>query len=232
MENVSTVAESMFFYTSLLSPFQAKKQWHELYINLREWIFFSLRFFFLLSLDRQLLWHIGSVRNERYSCRHAILVMKSQLDLLHDWFCNLLFSGSSQNEVMSCWTSFKYPQCIRRNSGEGFGSLAVPDQGEGTYWPLSLRGGGERERERFVFKQGLEVGKVDRLSLHTTDRERERSVFDWDRAGERKTIYLHAIIAFTGIQNSIFLIWLKHRLQQLAENGGKKIKRCTRLEAE
>lgn len=70
----------------------------------------SVSFFFLsLSLDRQLLWHIGSVRNERYSCRHAILVMKSQLDLLHDWFCNLLFSGSSQNEMMSCWTSFKYP---------------------------------------------------------------------------------------------------------------------------
>lgn len=40
--------------------------------------------------------------------------------------------------------------------------------------------------------------------------------------GGRKTIYLHAIIAFTGIQNSIFLIWLKHRLQQVAENGGMK----------
>lgn len=63
----------------------------------------------LFSLNRQLLWHIGSVRNERYSCRHAILVMKSQLDLLHDWFCNLLFSGSAQNEMMSCWRSFKYP---------------------------------------------------------------------------------------------------------------------------
>lgn len=69
--------------------------------------FFSLRFFFLFSLDRPLLWHIGSVRNERYSCRHAILVMKSQLDLLHDWF--LLFSGSFQDEMMSCWTRFKYP---------------------------------------------------------------------------------------------------------------------------
>lgn len=40
--------------------------------------------------------------------------------------------------------------------------------------------------------------------------------------GGRKTIYLHAIIAFTGIQNSIFLIWLKHRLQQVAENGRMK----------
>lgn len=38
--------------------------------------------------------------------------------------------------------------------------------------------------------------------------------------GERKTIYLHAIIAFTSIHNSIFLIWLKHRLQQVAENEG------------
>lgn len=53
MENVRTVAESMFFYTSLLSPFQAKKHWHELYINLREWIFFfppaPFLFFFSLS---------------------------------------------------------------------------------------------------------------------------------------------------------------------------------------
>lgn len=116
MEHMGTDAESMFFFlhASLLSPFQAEKHWHELYINLREWILFFFffpfaRFFFLFSLDRLLLWHIGSVRNERYSCRHAILVMKSQLDLLHDWFCNLLFSGSSQNEMMSCRTSFKYP---------------------------------------------------------------------------------------------------------------------------
>lgn len=51
--------------------------------------------------------------------------------------------------------------------------------------------------------------------------------------GERKTIYLHAIIAFTSIHNSIFLIWLKHRLQQVAENeGGGGIKLCFRLEAE
>lgn len=63
---------------------------------------------------------------------------------------------------------------------------------------------------------------MDGVSLHTTERERERSVFDWDRAEERKTIYLRAIIAFTGIQNSIFLIWLKHRLQQVAENGREK----------
>lgn len=93
MENVSTVAESLFSYTSLLSPFQAKRHWHELYINLREWIFF-LTFFFcplFFFLPWQQLWHIGSVRNEKYSCRHAILVMKSQLDLLHDWFCNFLF---------------------------------------------------------------------------------------------------------------------------------------------
>jgi len=53
---------------------------------------------------------------------------------------------------------------------------------------------------------------MDKLSLHTAQRERESSVFDSGRAGERKTIYLHAIIAFTSIQNSIFLIWLKHRL--------------------
>lgn len=50
------------------------------------------------------------------------------------------------------------------------------------------------------------------------------SVFDCNMTGERKTIYLHAIIAFTGIQNSIFLIRLKHRLQQVAENGGKEKK--------
>lgn len=82
-----------------------------------------------------------------------------------------------------------------------------------------------RERESDLF------GAIDGLSLHTTEseKERERSVFDWDREGERKTIYLHAIIAFTGIQNSIFLIWLKHRLQQVAENGGEKIKWCTRF---
>lgn len=51
MKNVGTVAESIFFYTSLLSSFQAKKHWHELYINLREWIFFffSLDFFFFFS---------------------------------------------------------------------------------------------------------------------------------------------------------------------------------------
>lgn len=52
---------------------------------------FFLLFFLPPSLSWQQLWHIGSVRNEKYSCRHAILVMKSQLDLLHDWFCNLLF---------------------------------------------------------------------------------------------------------------------------------------------
>jgi len=76
-----------------------------------DFLFFLPSFLFSLSLfylDRRLLWHIGSVRNERYSCRHAILVMKSQLDLLHDWFCNLLFLYSSQTEMMSCWTSFKY----------------------------------------------------------------------------------------------------------------------------
>lgn len=52
MENVSIVAESMFFHTTLLSPFQAKKHWHELYINLREWIFFrSVSFFFSPPTD-------------------------------------------------------------------------------------------------------------------------------------------------------------------------------------
>lgn len=55
--------------------------------------------------------------------------------------------------------------------------------------------------------------------------ERERSdCLPPSPAGGRKTIYLHAIIAFTGIQNSIFLIWLKHRLQQVAENGRMKKK--------
>lgn len=49
MENVSAVAESIFFYTSLLSSYQAKTHWHELYINLRE-CFFSL-FFFSPSSD-------------------------------------------------------------------------------------------------------------------------------------------------------------------------------------
>lgn len=98
-------------------------------------------------------------------------------------------------------------------------------------------GGGEHggQGEKFGFKWGLEVGEMDGLSLHTTEREREqeRSVFDFDRAGERKTIYLHAIIAFTVIHSSIFLIWLKHRLQPVAENrGGKKIKSCSRLEGE
>lgn len=38
--------------------------------------------------------------------------------------------------------------------------------------------GGRREGERFVFKWGLEVGEMDGVSLHTTERERERSVFD------------------------------------------------------
>lgn len=93
---------------STLPSYLPSKHWHELYINLREWIFFVLCFFFLFSLNRLVLWHIGSVRNERYSCRHAILVMKSPLDLLHDWVCNLLFSGS-QNEMMSRWTNFRYP---------------------------------------------------------------------------------------------------------------------------
>ena len=32
------------------------------------------------------------------------------------------------------------------------------------------------------------------------------------------------MIAFTGIHNSIFLIWLKHGLQQVAENGREKNK--------
>lgn len=38
-------------------------------------------------------------------------------------------------------------------------------------------GGGE-QGERFVYKWGLEVGEKDGLSLHTTEIERERSVFD------------------------------------------------------
>lgn len=70
----------------------------------KKWIIFT----------RQLLWHIGSVINERYSCKHAILVMKSHSDLLYDWFGNLVFSGSAWNEMKSCWTSFEYPQCTRR----------------------------------------------------------------------------------------------------------------------
>lgn len=76
----------------------------------------------------------------------------------------------------------------------------------------------------------MDRGWIDRLRLHMRERKRPSvcSVFDCDMAGERKTIYLHAIIAFTGIQNSIFLIRLKHGLQQVAENGGKKkIKWCT-----
>lgn len=57
--------------------------------------------------------------------------------------------------------------------------MAVPGRGEGTYWPRSLRGGlNGGEGERFVFKWGLEVGEIDGLSLHTTERERQRSVFD------------------------------------------------------
>lgn len=51
MENVSSVAESMFFYTVLLSPFQAKKHWHELYINLRDFFSSSSSFFFPLPTD-------------------------------------------------------------------------------------------------------------------------------------------------------------------------------------
>lgn len=126
-------------------------------------------------------------------------------------------SGGMVERVMGQW--------LYRTKGREPTGLAVWGGGGG-------RGENRGEGERFVFKWGLEVGEIDGLSLHTTERERERSVFDWDRAGERKTIYLHAIIAFTDIQNSIFLIWLKHRLQQVAENGGKKIKWCTRLEGE
>lgn len=45
----------------------------------------------------------------------------------------------------------------------------------------------------------------------------------WNRGAEReKTIYLHAIIAFASIQNSIFLIWLKHQLLQVAINGARE----------
>lgn len=94
----------------------------------------------------------------------------------------------------------------------GVGSASLPDEGEGP----PDRGG------RFVLEWGS-GGGIDRLRLHMREkRPRVWSVFDCDMAGERKTIYLHAIIAFTGIQNSIFLIRLKHRLQQVAENGGKK----------
>lgn len=45
-------------------------------------------------------------------------------------------------------------------------------------------------------------------------------MFDCDTAAGRKTIYPGAIIAFTHIHNSIFLIWLKHRFWQVGENGG------------
>lgn len=129
--------------------------------------FFSLSISFFSFLPQQ----IGSVRNERYSCRHAILVMKSQLDLLHDWFCNLLFSGSSKNEMMSCWTSFKYPWCIGRNGGKE--SVVVPGKGEGTWWPHKLKRGQEkRTGERFVFKWGLEVGGSIGWVCYTTEREK------------------------------------------------------------
>lgn len=52
--------------------------------------------------------------------------------------------------------------------------MAVPDQGEGTYWPHS-QGGGGRTGERFVFKWGLEVGEMDRLSLRR-ERRTEKCV--------------------------------------------------------
>ena len=146
MENVATVAESMCFtqfsFFPRLISLQAKWHWHQLYINFREWIFFTpLHFFIFFPLSQSLYVSLslslclflslflslslpslslpvttdghcdtlGSVRNERYSCRHAMLVMKSCLDLLHDWFCNLVFSGFAQNVMMSCWTCFKYP---------------------------------------------------------------------------------------------------------------------------
>lgn len=51
--------------------------------------------------------------------------------------------------------------------------MAVPDQGEGTYWPHCLEWVEGKKGERFVFKWGLEVGEIDRLSLHTIDRERK-----------------------------------------------------------
>ena len=45
-----------------------------------------------------------------------------------------------------------------------------------------------------------------------------------ERCIEYETIYLHAIIAFASIQNSIFLIWLKHQLLQVAINGERERK--------
>lgn len=126
-----------------------------------------------------------------------------------------------------------------RNSGKGVRVSGCTGQrgGEGGPIGLAVVGREQGERKRFVFKWGLEVGEIDCVCTPQRWGGGGRSVWDWDRAGERKTIYLHAIIAFTGIQNSIFLIWLKHRLQQVAENGRggrsvKKIKWCTRLEAE
>lgn len=51
---------------------------------------------------------------------------------------------------------------------------------EGTYWTHRLRGrgGGENrgKRKRFVFKWGLEVGEIDRLCLHTTEKEGDGEV--------------------------------------------------------
>lgn len=56
--------------------------------------------------------------------------------------------------------------------------MAVPDEeGGGNLLdsPSEGEGGGENggKRKRFVFKWGLEVGEIDRLCLHTTERERE-----------------------------------------------------------
>lgn len=54
----------------------------------------------------------------------------------------------------------------------GYGSVAAPDKGGGD--PLASQSEGVGgEGERFVFKWGgLEVGEIDGVSLHTTERER------------------------------------------------------------
>lgn len=59
--------------------------------------------------------------------------------------------------------------------------MAVQDEGEGGNLldsPSEGEGGGENrgKRKRFVFKWGLEVGEIDRLCLHTTEKEGDGEV--------------------------------------------------------
>lgn len=55
-----------------------------------------------------------------------------------------------------------------QDEGEGGNLLDSPSEGEG--------GENRGKRKRFVFKWGLEVGEIDRLCLHTTEKEGDGEV--------------------------------------------------------